>query len=333
MRVEQLEAWVLSIVDRVQGGLRVEDARVELKADWPPPVKAARRIAGHANAAGSDVVLWIIGVDESKGVVPMTPVDIAQWRDELNVEFDGIAPDLTDLVVPIGPSAVTALLFDATRRPFVVRNPSFGQAGAGTPVSLEVPWRRGTSIHTARRDELLRLLVPQQQLPILELLEARVVVAPQRALDPMYGGSPSLIQRIPHFAWQFFLTVYVTPPTTDLMALPTHKATLVFRLESGERLEVSEFRFLAPSRDFDHSSRESRTVTASGGEAVFTGPGLVSVQANRYEASRSLPIGGSVLGTLAVGRAGSDSKAEVPFRLVPAPPEEAAIGQSWLLDK
>lgn len=48
---EQVEAWVLSIVDRVRKKQRIEDDRVELKAEWPEIAKAARRVAGHANAS------------------------------------------------------------------------------------------------------------------------------------------------------------------------------------------------------------------------------------------------------------------------------------------
>jgi hypothetical protein len=40
MRSEHLEAWVLSIVDDVIAGRRVEDSRVELKADWLSKVVA-----------------------------------------------------------------------------------------------------------------------------------------------------------------------------------------------------------------------------------------------------------------------------------------------------
>jgi hypothetical protein len=45
----------------------IEDDRVELKADWPDAEKAARRVAGHANASGGGSVLWIIGLDEQRG--------------------------------------------------------------------------------------------------------------------------------------------------------------------------------------------------------------------------------------------------------------------------
>jgi hypothetical protein len=76
---EQVEAWVLPIVDRVRERRSIEDDRVELKADWPDIEKAARRVAGHANAAGGGSVLWIIGIDERRGVVPFAGVDPAMW--------------------------------------------------------------------------------------------------------------------------------------------------------------------------------------------------------------------------------------------------------------
>ena len=41
MRLHEIEAWVLSIVDRVAKGQPVEDTRVELKAKWPDPEWAA----------------------------------------------------------------------------------------------------------------------------------------------------------------------------------------------------------------------------------------------------------------------------------------------------
>jgi hypothetical protein len=36
-----------------------------------------------------------------------------------------------------------ALLFDTSRRPFVVKNPVYGNVNGG-PVAFEVPWREGT---------------------------------------------------------------------------------------------------------------------------------------------------------------------------------------------
>jgi hypothetical protein len=60
----QLEAWVSDIVDRVKRGIAIEDDRIEFKREWPRDFyKAARWIAGLANAARGGEVLWLVGVD------------------------------------------------------------------------------------------------------------------------------------------------------------------------------------------------------------------------------------------------------------------------------
>src|SRR5437879_2012436 len=64
MKSAQIEAWILRIADRIKGGKPLEDSRVEIKAEWTDPIPAARRIAAHANAAGGEPILWIIGIDE-----------------------------------------------------------------------------------------------------------------------------------------------------------------------------------------------------------------------------------------------------------------------------
>ena len=62
-----------------------------------------------------------------------------------------------------------ALLFETDRAPFVVRYPSDGQG------SHEVPWRDGTGVRTARRSDLLSILVPIKQRAAFEVLEAELV--------------------------------------------------------------------------------------------------------------------------------------------------------------
>lgn len=42
---------------------------MEIEADWIDLVKAARRIAGYANAGGGAPVLGLVGLDEKRGVV------------------------------------------------------------------------------------------------------------------------------------------------------------------------------------------------------------------------------------------------------------------------
>ena len=67
MRVPQIENWALGVIERVENGQPNEDARVELKAAWPEPVRA--RGQRHQDAPMSDrersvwtVIWWILGL-------------------------------------------------------------------------------------------------------------------------------------------------------------------------------------------------------------------------------------------------------------------------------
>src|SRR5712692_8116422 len=160
MRNEELEAWILRIAEQAKAKKSNEDSRVELKGAWPEPTKAARRLAGQANCARPSSILWIIGIDEKAGlIVGAKHQDLASWWPQTQKEFPELAPELlSDLAVPVDGQVVVGLLFDTSRAPFVVKNPSHGQAGH--PAQLEVPWREGTLTRSARRQDLIRLLVP-----------------------------------------------------------------------------------------------------------------------------------------------------------------------------
>src|SRR5262249_27684039 len=124
MRQIELEGWVHRIIDRVEQGLPVEDARVELKSEWPEPSRAARGLAGHANAAGAEAVLWVIGVDERTGAVGADRTRVNDWLPQVYSQFESLYPQLLkDLNIPRGEKVVVALLFDSTRAPHVVKNP------------------------------------------------------------------------------------------------------------------------------------------------------------------------------------------------------------------
>jgi len=80
LRPQQLEARTIELVDLVLAGKRIEDDLVECKGEWPDPQKrsAARQLAGHANKAGSEPILWIIGLDEkSHALTHPSPVEVA----------------------------------------------------------------------------------------------------------------------------------------------------------------------------------------------------------------------------------------------------------------
>jgi len=171
----ELEAWALRIVDQVGRQVRIEDTRVELKSDWLDPKRAARRLAGHANAARGSTILWIIGLDETAGIVGISGADFAIWWGQMQSEFNELAPSVTNLVVPVQGKEVVALAFDTSRAPLVVKNPAFGSQGGGS-VSLEVPWRDGTSTRSATRSDLIRLLEPLLRLPEITVLGGNLQV-------------------------------------------------------------------------------------------------------------------------------------------------------------
>ena len=117
MKPHQIESWALKIIDRVEANQPIEDFRVELKSDWIPAEKAARRIAGHANASRGAPILWLIGVGEERGVTGARHEDLADWYAKVKAQFDGWTPQLTDLNIPVEQDTVVALLFETERVP------------------------------------------------------------------------------------------------------------------------------------------------------------------------------------------------------------------------
>ena len=255
----RLEEWVLSVVDRVRHKHPIEDARVELKAEWPDPVKAARRIAGHANASGGERILWVIGADEKKGAVGgAKQEELTEWWPRVQSLFDGLAPTLISLAVPAGGVTVVGLLFETERLPFVVRNPD------GGTIAFEVPWRDGTGVRSARREDLIRLLVPRLQLPDFELLSG-VLTA-----DDATGW------------WALRLDFYVVPLSADRIVLPFHKCGAVMDIPDyvpNYPLKVQ----LEPSHTGALGSPEavvhSLTIGSTQSEAVIDGPGKLEARA------------------------------------------------------
>lgn len=209
MQAHQLERWTLDIVERVRLGQPTEDSRVELKREWPIDMnKAARRLAGHCNASHGDLALWLIGIDESDGVVGAAHEHTQDWYAQLKTQFsDHFAPDLEhDLNVPYDGKTVVALLFQSDRAPYLVK------VAGGGKVSLEVPWRQGTSVHTARRHELIKLLSPLQDQPEVELRSASLFVDRERT--DVFG-----------IAWRAMVKLYIIPPSSDAIIVLFHRCT------------------------------------------------------------------------------------------------------------
>lgn len=269
MRPNELEVWVLGILDRVRKGQGIEDSRIELKRDLPEPVKAARQLGGHANAAAGGSILWVIGVDENGKIVGVDHTEVTVWWAKIGSRFDMLAPQLImDLQVPFQEVTVSALLFDTTRAPYVIKNPI-----GGSP--YEVPWREGTGTRTANRADLLRILSPLQTLPDIEVIS---------------GTATAMIRgRKPPFKleWRLQISLYITPASDTKLVLPFHRCRLEFFLEHQKRFRVEQI-VLTPKVSTEEIDREalsfprgfevpSHTVTAqvTRTELILEGPSRI----------------------------------------------------------
>jgi hypothetical protein len=164
MTAFEIEAWALRVVARVKSKKPDEDSRIELKRTWPDKhYRAARRIAGHANLMHGEPILWLIGLDETEGVVGASKEELANWWPQVQSHFDGIGPDLIkDINVDVDEHVIVALAFSTDRFPYLVKNPS------GDAIRAEVPWREGTSIRTAKHGDLLLMLSTLRR-PVLRI--------------------------------------------------------------------------------------------------------------------------------------------------------------------
>ncbi len=293
MRNDQLEYWVLQIADRALAGQPIEDDRVELKTNWPDVHKAARRLGAHCNSCGSDSVLWLIGIDERSRAIPgATNTESSTWLSQLRSHFHELAPELlAHLVIACHNATVVALLFSTTRRPYLVINPRFGNQ-AGDSIEFEVPWRDGTRVRTARRGDLLRLLVPASQAPTVEPLKAtfRHLLNRQNPTTGHHFKNDSQIR--------VSIYLYVTVPGVSRLVFPFHKMVAEFSLERPSDRLVGNFREVGPLRAkytygdqpvFPHDDRLSRTIDSTATELLIDGPGVVILRTD-FEMQNDVPL-------------------------------------------
>ncbi|MFI5299740.1 MAG: hypothetical protein ACHREM_16765 [Polyangiales bacterium] len=273
MRKVEIEQWALRVIDAVVHRRPAEDERVELKSEWlPDDADFARRLAGHANSAGGEPILWLFGVDEKGARVPgATSRDFASWWPQVSTYFDGVAPTALALNIDHDGKVVVAVLVETDRAPFVVKNPQFGTKGV--PIAYEVPWRENTSIRTARREDLIRLLVPAVKRPTFELHELRG-----------YTKKPSTpnVKRI-----LLRGSGYLVHLGDDRLYFPDHLATGTIRSANGGEMMLTSAK-LKPrtrpdrvTRPWVRGSEPSQLVpvnpgfTRTDGDLAVTGPGMI----------------------------------------------------------
>ncbi len=342
MKRQELIALVHEIAAGASAGHALEDSRVELKARLIDPVQAARRLAAHANVSGGEPVLWVIGVDEKTGkVLGALREELADWLGAVRSQFVGDAPNLRQTVVVSIRTGVTvlALQFDSDEAPYLVRNPSFGKPGGG-PVSAEVPWRDGNSTRTAGRRDLLRLLLPRQLHPEVDVMdgwlgvEETVLTVDEKPVEVL--------------SWDVWLGAYYTPKDDRLVVMPYHRCRLIlsfkrwsfnFRFPSsviriGPEMEGgSAIPVLYPSQTTSPwmtTPVAGAAQTPRPAEARLGSAGRLIISAN-IATHRVKLLPRQAIVTAEIGVVGSDQAQPVTWRLDPVDRPRPRYTQEWQL--
>jgi hypothetical protein len=253
LRTTQIEAWTLRIVEQVLSKRQNEDSRADVKADWPTDHrKAARGIAGLANAVHGEPVLWVMGLDQHRGLTPLPHMDLAAWWPSVCSHFDGLAPAIKDVIVPTSHGVdVVALCFDTDRAPYVVKT---GQTGEP---QLEVPWREGTRTRSAKRADLVTLLAAEELMPQIEVFTA--------SLEASRYPPPADPQIQPSLDWALNVWFFVVPSSERRVVLPDLKAAAV--------VEIADQQFELPGVHFHSPGKDDPNVHGTYRDLTFLGPG------------------------------------------------------------
>ncbi len=281
MKKQDIEFKVLNVIERVEKAQPIEDDEVELKAEWPVDhFKAARRIAAHANSARGDIIMWIIGIDEKKGVVGANAEELSNWYAKVRSRFDQmLAPNLVSLAVPYDGKTVMALVFETDRSPYVIKIP---HSHIG-PVTHEVPWREANSTRSARRSDLLKLLYPINKRPSLEIIDGKIEL--QKAI--------STINQQSKYQWNISMKVYFVTNSSDTVVFPFHRCKVVFRPQGQpDEKKFENLRIEPPTfysrREFMEKNK-SLTVNSTENEVLIDTAGMAYITAEYFSNEKPGP--------------------------------------------
>lgn len=264
IKAADFENKVRRIISAIEEGKPAEDTLVEIKSEWiKESDKAARRLAGHANAAKGEPLIWIFGVDEkAKLVIGVEAVEMEHWVKSVGKHFDGAAPELIlHINIHFEDKTVVALYFDTSRAaPFVVKNPDGGYP------EFEVPWRSGTRLRAAKREDLLNLLLPVVTVPQIKILNSEVTLGIR---SEEYTGS-YLNQPKKTHVWKLIANLYFTPQTKERIVIPHNNCRIQFKTVGYPDLNNLPIKFESTGRSF--------TIRCAETELIIDGPGSVRLE-------------------------------------------------------
>jgi hypothetical protein len=256
-----LEAQVNDAIERVLRGSRPEDTRIELKGGEVKNIqRTARQLAAHANAARGEPIVWIIGLNENDRRVDGERVgEFSTWIAQIESCFSG-APPYVVLHRSIAHEGkdVLGIVFDTKYAPFVIKNPTF--ATDKDNQEFEVPWRYGTRAFSAKKSELVRILVPLAELPECELLSCELCTA----TSIMFTNKKSLTLNA---------KVYVISRTGGRVFIPFHRCVFRFRVAGNGTWTIAQPPYV-------EAQSASSLVRLGDTEAVVDGAGMMDMRAN-----------------------------------------------------
>lgn len=210
MTPSEVEQWALKEVRR---SVLQESDRVEFKSEIIELPKLARQIAGHANAARGEWILWILGVDEKRGLVGIPGLEWAKIWQQIESLFDGNPPRPVIVQFQENGKPLTAVAFETALPPYVVKDPPHDR--------LEVPWREGTRTRSAKHSDLLLLLGPTSSIPEVEVVR----------LAKLKRGDDFTEPRARYY---FQADLYFMPKSRNRVVIPIHRARRSLLLNDTE---------------------------------------------------------------------------------------------------
>lgn len=317
----QLEYRALRLLEALAAGrpLLDADAAAAVYRGWPgPAAAAARRLAAHANAARGREVLWLIGVEPTGRGPGAETAKFQDWLDAVLPFFDGLAPTVTSLQIPLSPArgkrparTAVALLVETSRAPFVVR-------GGGRPGGLETPWLDAPDrpIRTAGRLELIKLLTPLQDLPQLEILEGELT---------FYKNPHASYVSKAAFRWTFDGSLYLVPRGNDRVIIPLHRCRSTLQGTPGQE-------FSAPCADLNFTAdKNSPGVRLTDSAILVEGLGRIFLYCSGSTHAPELPLQHALSFGLDLVPAGSERAATALTTMRPAQVTEGNQAGRWKL--
>ncbi|MGY4856324.1 hypothetical protein [Cryobacterium sp. AP23] len=272
MNKAELEMRARIAVGAARAGHSPEDDFLEMKREWPDPIKASRQLAGLANKANGERFLYLVGVDESDGSIHASDTnDPANWWAQVQRRFNETAPFLIrHLLVEFVPDEFfTVLLFESNSAPYVIMSPK-----GGSP-ELEIPIRDGTRTRSAKRSEVLAMSAQHQGSVNISVLSASMI-ASWHAHHTYATSSEELEEAPEHNRLTGTATLFLDHDGINAILLPLHlmAGTLSANGKSYSISPVPVFDASDPTANSDAPQFGTR---ANRDGIVLTGPGSCSI--------------------------------------------------------